>query len=618
MVESTAPASQASDLFSLIDPFREAATRFNSRLFRIDAVALDVNPSRYGPVSKTGMGAANIDGRPFLFLCPSSDVLPEALIEEFERLAKAAATRVPGAYADEIAKSNPNGLVAEWIMFLWMMLNDTPRWILQGEPPGFCALDPFRASVAAIEILQAEEAGESLTLLARFPTTETGHLEFLEFVRDEVHGAAEAKRQQIAQKYSNDVLASMVKGIKWWEARERVKLLFSISIAGEAVARVLRLELTVGTVEQIDELLTPAVRALRQAWEDRRTDVTCRPASRSRYLGSILARPPSQTTADERGTLEFRCGQLDGMVKLYHYALDWSLRRKPDDSRDPRNRFVLHAPELWVLGIETVYDAARANWDGISESVCVAEATASSEDSGQRCGSIRLKKVQWDADFKSLTVVSDTSNGGPDDPALVFSGTDLVRSATFLEVPWLTIGTRLERAYTNAEEHLKAEGIRWNGPPWFGGCRDSVELERDIATRNLKREEVLLNLEKHCRDRVEDIETVLRGAVQGTTPTSQVDDDADVATVVFHGNHCYSVGDGEPLRLDDNDSYVLQSFLDAPAQNKAEIEKKAGVPRPHEILKRLTTKYNGVFRTAIRLPGGKGKGGYRVTIRRAQ
>jgi len=101
-----------------------------------------------------------------------------------------------------------------------------------------------------------------------FPVSPAENVAFLEAVRDEVRYAADAKRQQLAKGYSNDTLASMVRGIKWGEAGQRVSMLSELPAdAVEQVARVLRRELTPGTVEQIDELLTPGVCNLRDAWE---------------------------------------------------------------------------------------------------------------------------------------------------------------------------------------------------------------------------------------------------------------------------------------------------------------------------------------------------------------
>lgn len=113
-----------------------------------------------------------------------------------------------------------------------------------------------------------DAANGALSLLDRFPATPVGHVGFLEFVRDEVHNAAEVKRQQIVRRYSGDTLASMVSGIKWAEAGQRTSMLSELPAdAVEQVACVLRRELAVGTVEQTDDLLKPAVRALRDALE---------------------------------------------------------------------------------------------------------------------------------------------------------------------------------------------------------------------------------------------------------------------------------------------------------------------------------------------------------------
>ncbi len=101
------------------------------------------------------------------------------------------------------------------------------------------------------------------------PETPALQVAFLESLRDELHYTAEAKRHQFERGYSNETLASMVSGIRWAEAGQRISLLSELSgDTVEQVARVLRRELTVGTVEQIDELLGPAVRSVRDAWEN--------------------------------------------------------------------------------------------------------------------------------------------------------------------------------------------------------------------------------------------------------------------------------------------------------------------------------------------------------------
>lgn len=113
-----------------------------------------------------------------------------------------------------------------------------------------------------------ESPSLSITQSDRFPPTRSGHLEFIEWVRDEIHYAAQAKREQLARGYGNATIEAMLRGIKWSEAATRIVGLASLPI--EAVAQVARLlgrKLTLGTVEQIDELLGPAVQGLREAWE---------------------------------------------------------------------------------------------------------------------------------------------------------------------------------------------------------------------------------------------------------------------------------------------------------------------------------------------------------------
>jgi hypothetical protein len=120
------------------------------------------------------------------------------------------------------------------------------------------------------------EPPHSLGRLNEFPPTLAGHLSFIEEVRDEVHRAAEAKRNQMQERYSNDTLAGMVSGIKWQEAKLRLEALGKLSrIPTEIVAGVdaiLARELTVGTIVQIDSLLSPAVDVLRDAHERGRID----------------------------------------------------------------------------------------------------------------------------------------------------------------------------------------------------------------------------------------------------------------------------------------------------------------------------------------------------------
>ncbi len=116
-----------------------------------------------------------------------------------------------------------------------------------------------------------EPTAPALSLLDRFPATPAGHVAFLEWVRDEVHYAAEARRGQLERGYPNATIESMVRGIKWPEARARLAALSNLREGVKANAGdILRRELTAGTVEQIDVLLTPAVWGVRDSLEQAR------------------------------------------------------------------------------------------------------------------------------------------------------------------------------------------------------------------------------------------------------------------------------------------------------------------------------------------------------------
>jgi|GEM_PF-2051458 len=125
----------------------------------------------------------------------------------------------------------------------------------------------------AMKLLLRQISQRGYSCLDRFPATPAGHVAFIEFVRDEVRLAVESKQQQLERGYSNETLEKTIRGILWTEAAFRAAQLSELLPSATAqVAAVLRRELTLGTVEQVDARLRPVVAALRDAWEDHRTD----------------------------------------------------------------------------------------------------------------------------------------------------------------------------------------------------------------------------------------------------------------------------------------------------------------------------------------------------------
>lgn len=130
------------------------------------------------------------------------------------------------------------------------------------------------------------EAAPAFSCLDRYPDEPAGHLGFLEFIGDEVKNAADAKRSMLDRGYSFETLDSMVRGIKWSEAARRAASLHGIPPAIiDPVAQVLQRDLETGAVEKIDELLRPAVLALRDYCRNGAAQTKDRNGSQDETLG---------------------------------------------------------------------------------------------------------------------------------------------------------------------------------------------------------------------------------------------------------------------------------------------------------------------------------------------
>lgn len=86
-------------------------------------------------------------------------------------------------------------------------------------------------------------------------------------------------------------------------------------------------------------------------------------------------------------------------------------------------------------------------------------------------------------------------------------------------------------------------------------------------------------------------------------------------TIISMGKGCYRIADSRPCRVTDSEDAVLTAFLESPAMDEQELDHKSGFSRSRDILRDLESKYDGKFAPAIHRPGGKGKGGYHVSIR---
>lgn len=84
--------------------------------------------------------------------------------------------------------------------------------------------------------------------------------------------------------------------------------------------------------------------------------------------------------------------------------------------------------------------------------------------------------------------------------------------------------------------------------------------------------------------------------------------------IVHHGGRSFSIGTHESVDVTEPQKSVLLSFVGRVTQSIADIKHHSHVPWPNRELNALRKKYGGIFADAIHLPGGKGKGGYRVAV----
>ena len=87
-------------------------------------------------------------------------------------------------------------------------------------------------------------------------------------------------------------------------------------------------------------------------------------------------------------------------------------------------------------------------------------------------------------------------------------------------------------------------------------------------------------------------------------------------TIIYRGNGVYSIGE-HVCRVTKSEDDVLQAFLAQQAMAKDELVAKAGFDKAVDVLRALQTKYDGIFAEAITMPGGRGRGGYRVRVAKA-
>lgn len=154
---------------------------------------------------------------------------------------------------------------------------------------------------------------------------------------------------------------------------------------------------------------------------------------------------------------------------------------------------------------------------------------------------------------------------------------------------------------------------------WFGDLpRDPVAHALYAAVTALVR----LVLDGSTRHRQEtyagQLEETLRGylSLRGLPePPTRAEASACIVALDLT-RRMYRPGTAEPVIVTDGEDEVLQTFLLAPCMDHEQLVNASGRDNAAKILKNLTTKYGDSFAPYIVLPTKKGKGGYRVHIRK--
>jgi hypothetical protein len=103
-------------------------------------------------------------------------------------------------------------------------------------------------------------------------------------------------------------------------------------------------------------------------------------------------------------------------------------------------------------------------------------------------------------------------------------------------------------------------------------------------------------------------------AILDAPPTGAGD---SAPTIWFHAERQYSMDRLNPLKVSDEFDSILQAFLESQAAMETnEIEERAGVTNAPRAMQYLAEWNEGTFKPAIRIPGGKAKGGYFIRVKR--
>jgi hypothetical protein len=99
-------------------------------------------------------------------------------------------------------------------------------------------------------------------------------------------------------------------------------------------------------------------------------------------------------------------------------------------------------------------------------------------------------------------------------------------------------------------------------------------------------------------------------------PSTPADPRSAAPCILFLGPRQYvPPAGGLPFCVSEREDNVLQAFLGRQAMDLPTLRDDSGEEEAARILAALQNKYDGVFSPAIRVPDGKGQGGYAANVK---
>ncbi|MCO6044141.1 hypothetical protein NG895_09495 [Aeoliella sp. ICT_H6.2] len=194
-------------------------------------------------------------------------------------------------------------------------------------PADTMSYSEFWAALCEMEGDDAKKVHHVLTKTEKHPNSPSGNLSFIEWVGSEIRDQAEA-----VGNYSRESITHHLPSIRREEAVYRlVRLSQSLGLPSSLVSDVdaaLRRELTVDTVQQVHELLAPALRQLREGYEERQRPTAARApvdAVRTEEIEAPSTTPAVPLTVEQ---LEIDTPKLDTRSDAWIRATDRRMRKE--------------------------------------------------------------------------------------------------------------------------------------------------------------------------------------------------------------------------------------------------------------------------------------------------